>query len=747
MRKHIWFAVFLAVTVLVTALAFAAAEEAPKPVTDITLSETEVTLIKGSSMVLSAEISPEDAANPKVEWSSSDENVATVARGKITGKNAGKCDIICSAADESGAQAVCHVEVRIPVKGIAIGEKKITLLTGASEKDAEGVLTYTVTPEDAFWQDVVWTSSDETTVTVSADGTVRGLKPGKAVVTASSTQPESKVTAQAQVVVQQAVTGIRLDKDSLTLSTGTVGVLKTEISPADAGNKALEWSSSDETVATVRDGKIRAKECGECDITCRATDGSGIQTVCRLTVIKMVKSIRTQNNVATIPYAGTFQTEVTIAPADATNPVLKWESSDTNICTVDENGTIYGAGPGNCVVTAETTDGSDRRISFMIHVNCFGIYMEDDAMYVDENLNGYVLVPDGYPPEQLRTNETGRITAAYTTPFSFTVSGYPWVTVARRARLTFIYQKDRWVVDIPVKVKRDEYKSGDYYYFVNEDDSATITFFNGESIGEIPSELDGHPVTALADYAFRGKKGTKIVIPDSVRSIGMECFATCRDAREIILSENLEYIGKRAFGTCSRVKELRIPASVKFIDESPIRECISLQKLTVDEGNAFYTVQDDGLIDRRGNVLVCYPVTKDAKDLSVLKKVNSIGNYALADFSVKKLVVPENIRYIGACAFHPDLEEVELKGVEIIGDNAFISCRLLNITLPETLKKIGCGAFAYTDTLTEIRIPAGVKTIDQNAFTYMTGRRYIVPKGSYAEKYCKRQELEYITEE
>ena len=255
------------------------------PVSGITLSETEIQVVLGTPAALTAAVQPENAANTKIEWISSDESVATVQKGKIKGISAGKCEIICKASDGSDIQAACAVEVVVPVKSAAISEKQTVLLIGAGSGPDTAKLTCTVKPENAYWQDVTWTSSDEKIATVDAGGTVRGIAPGKVTITASSTQPGSKVKAQARVTVTQAVTGIRLRNEELYLPLGKPASIKAAVEPENAGNKKLEWISSDETVVRVsRDGKATAVSVGDAVITARAADGSGTEASCKVRV-------------------------------------------------------------------------------------------------------------------------------------------------------------------------------------------------------------------------------------------------------------------------------------------------------------------------------------------------------------------------------------------------------------------------------------------------------------------------------
>ena len=176
-------------------------------------------------------------------------------------------------------------KAEIPVKKITINEKPAVLLVGASKEMAETKLTCTVTPEDATWQDVIWSSSKEEVATVSADGTVTGIAPGKAMITAASAQPESKLKAQIQVTVQQAVTGITPEQESVRIPVKRNITVKMAVAPDNAGNKKLAWSTSDESIAKVSgQGTVTGVSAGEAVITATAADGSGVSASFKVTV-------------------------------------------------------------------------------------------------------------------------------------------------------------------------------------------------------------------------------------------------------------------------------------------------------------------------------------------------------------------------------------------------------------------------------------------------------------------------------
>ena len=163
------------------------------PVSGITLSYTSATLVEGESLTLSATVTPADATDKTVTWSSSDETVATVDANGLVKAIAPGTAVITSKAGDKSATCTLTVEKKvIPVSGISLNHTSATLVEGDSI-----TLTATVTPADATDKTVTWSSSDETVATVDANGKVVAIAPGTAVITALA----GDFTATCEIVV------------------------------------------------------------------------------------------------------------------------------------------------------------------------------------------------------------------------------------------------------------------------------------------------------------------------------------------------------------------------------------------------------------------------------------------------------------------------------------------------------------------------------------------------------------------
>ena len=249
-------------------------------------------------------------------------------------------------------------------------EKQITLLTGGPAEAAEARLSCTVTPAEALWQDVTWASSDESIVTVDESGAVRAVAAGKATVTAETTQPLATAKATAvKVMVNQAVTCIELDSSAVTVPVKKNATVKATVTPAEAANKKLEWTSENEEIAAVQaNGRITGKSPGTVTVTAKATDGSGITASLQVTVVQPVKKIDVKEKNVSLDAGTVLPLTYQVLPEDATDRTILWASDNEAVATVDESGKITAAGTGKCTVTGTANDGSGVKIQIRVTV-------------------------------------------------------------------------------------------------------------------------------------------------------------------------------------------------------------------------------------------------------------------------------------------------------------------------------------------------------------------------------------------
>ena len=254
--------------------------EEPCHVENVKLDKTSATLKIGEILNLYATISPYNADNTSLIWSSDNEAVATVdARGKVTALKSGKAYIKVVSVDNPNSTDSCLIDVINPIEDIKLNAQNLSLNVGDEKQ-----LKVSFTPTDADNKEVLWTSSDEEVATVSKEGIIIGQKAGTATITVTAAENED-IKDECEVTILQPVTGITLDHNELTFANiGETTQLTATVLPEDASNKEIRWSSSKENVCTVSsNGTIIALDNGVSVIMATTVDG-GFVAVCTVTV-------------------------------------------------------------------------------------------------------------------------------------------------------------------------------------------------------------------------------------------------------------------------------------------------------------------------------------------------------------------------------------------------------------------------------------------------------------------------------
>lgn len=244
------------------------------PVAAITATPTTATVLSGYTVDLKPliKISPMNATEDKLIFSSEDETIATVdENGIVTGVNGGKVKITITSAEKTDKPKTTFINMTVnqPVSSIKIDQSTFKVGKGAKQN-----LTYTVQPETATSQLVTWTSSDPKIASVTANGTVTGIKSGTATITCTA-KDGSGISASANIEVITAVSSITISPKTIAIYEGSKTTLSRDVKPVDATEKTLKWSSSNINIVSVNsNGQIEAKRVGEATITAQTTDGS-----------------------------------------------------------------------------------------------------------------------------------------------------------------------------------------------------------------------------------------------------------------------------------------------------------------------------------------------------------------------------------------------------------------------------------------------------------------------------------------
>jgi len=266
----------------------------------------------------------------------------------------------------------------ISIKQLAFSASNVKL-----NKGSEQLLTLTVLPENATNQKLIWESSDSSIAWVDSDGVVHGKAEGKAKITAYSLADEISASCMVQVVKtadSKNNTNIKVKKINLKglstkIAAGKKLKLTVTVTPYNAKNKKLRWSSSNAKVAKVTQSGIvtMIKKSGgkKAVITAVATDGSRVKASWKVTSMKgIVKNIKL-TGVKTVKAGKSVKLKATVKATKKANKKLLWTSSNKKYATVNGKGVVKTkkAGKGKKVkITATATDGSGKKSTVTIKI-------------------------------------------------------------------------------------------------------------------------------------------------------------------------------------------------------------------------------------------------------------------------------------------------------------------------------------------------------------------------------------------
>lgn len=319
-------------------------------VQQLKLSENDVRGKMKQTHQLYVTITPENATNQTLKWTSSNNSIVSVDKtGKLTFNRAGTAVITVQSEDNPALMAQCTVTVLQSVADVELDEELVELYVGESKR-----LTYMVYPSTASSPEVQWTSFDTSVVTVDDEGLLSGKRPGTTQVMVMTY--EGSYYAICTVVVKQRATGVRMNVTELTMNAGEYYDMDVTITPATATDANLTWESLNTKVVTVSStGRITARGVGTAIILVK-TEG-GATSYCTVTVLEAVRAMELDPSELTIDVGEAFTIAPVFRPASASNTQVRWESSDTSVATISAAGTVTGVERGTAVITCTSMDG------------------------------------------------------------------------------------------------------------------------------------------------------------------------------------------------------------------------------------------------------------------------------------------------------------------------------------------------------------------------------------------------------
>ena len=202
---------------------------------------------------------------------------------------------------------------------------------------------------------------------------------------------EKTFTATIPVVVEKAIVladSIALDATEKEVLLGEEFTLVATVLPANTTNPAIVWATSNDSVATVVDGKVVAVGVGEATITVATTDGSNLTATCRVVVKPALATSIALDITEKEAYIGEeFTLTATVLPTNTTNPAIAWSTSDSTIATVVD-GKVVAIGVGEATITVATTDGSN------LTATCRVVVVKPILVSIDKVENNFVVTTE-----------------------------------------------------------------------------------------------------------------------------------------------------------------------------------------------------------------------------------------------------------------------------------------------------------------------------------------------------------------
>lgn len=232
-------------------------------------------------------------------------------------------------------------------------------ISGASDITVGGTLSLSAKVEGENLSDgdkgITWSSSDKSIATVSDGGTVTGIKAGKVTITAAS-QKDSQKTASCSITVRDAAVTISLDRSELSLKAGESASLSAKVSRG-----SVKWTSDNEKVAKVTDGKVSAVAEGTAVIKAVSAEDGNVSASCKVTVQKAsALTVSFEKDSVKVYTDKTVDAKTTISNASG-NVSYSFETKDKSIATVKGDGTkavVKGVKAGETKLTVTAKDAA-----------------------------------------------------------------------------------------------------------------------------------------------------------------------------------------------------------------------------------------------------------------------------------------------------------------------------------------------------------------------------------------------------
>ena len=485
------------------------------------------------------------------------------------------------------------------------------------------------------------------------------------------------------------VTALTLDTTETTLPTRGYVQLNATVTPDNATNQALVWSTSDAAVAEVKEGLVKAIAPGTATITVTADAYPDVSASCTITVTEEVgpdvPMEEIQLSYAGVSlYVGDTNDRVKLAaysPYTATNYDLTWSSSDPSVATVDENGLITGISAGTCVVTATAvlggaTDSVNVTVKEVVTGGTGSFSIDGDVLVAYSGTEETVTVPEGI--RVIGENAFKNNTSIQNVVLPATVEEIEYRAFYGCSNLETINLPETMV------------SLGEQIFY----NCKKLTTLGLDGKGVIPKGLTVIPKGCF--YNCNALVG-ELVIPEGVTTICQEAFYGCKAITSVTMANTVVSWGEgySQFSGCSALTSVNLSENLTELPRNCFFSCTSLTALP-----------DLKNITQLGNA--CFQHMDSATEITVPAQITYVGNLCFAYCDVLEKIHFEGSPELGTgvCSNNPVLTSVT-GNLTTINDTMFEKCTgLVNFVVPDHVTYIGKKAFNNCTALESVIFPA-----------------------------------------
>lgn len=603
----------------------------------VSFNKSEINLKQGGKSTLNIVWNPSDSTDLMYyTWSSSDTNVAAISSSNgtatITAKDAGTSTITCKVTTVNGKvrTATCKVNVTSTLTGISLNKTSSTMYVG----DTLGLNVNFIPAEakNSELKNLKLTSSNTSVAVIDNEWIVSAVGAGKTTITATV----GKYTAKCEVTVKEKpiyVTGIQLDKKSLSLKVGDTAYLNTSYLPKNANaniptSTDYKWVSKDISVVTVENGKVTAKGVGKTTIVASYKDFQYSCDVAVAAKTSQLKGVTLEESNIEIAVGNSMTLTPMYSPSNVIPNEYKWTSSDDRVLSVNsQTGMIKALASGTATVTIEA-DGYKASCDVKVQLPVTDYLLS----YVDENGNNVEPVTSlemlskdsiqlnvNYLPESATVNLPDDVCWTSSDNKIATVADGKVTALAVGEATIYadVTTSSKWdknlekriACQITVKPSADSIQVGDNAYAEIEGDtlyirgSGDMYDFTKESLPKYCSNTNIE----------------KIFFDEGITRVGNYSFYEMENVKEIHFSDSITYIGMLAC-SCENVSEIKLP-----------KELVEIGRGAFAGGYGF----------ERSNL----------QSIEWNNKLKKIGRKAFKGTSLREVILPDTVESLGDGAF------------------------------------------------------------------------------------------------